>query len=207
MSGQELFVLGAGGHAKVVVAALRAGGRVPTGVLDEDPELLGSTVLGIPVTGRFDLLDHMEGVQAVIAIGSNRIRREIAKRYEHITWVVVVHPSAVVHDTVRLGAGTVICAGAVLQPDAVVGEHVILNTGATVDHDCVLGDYVHVAPGVHLAGNVRLDEGTFLGVGASVVPGRRIGAWTTVGAGGVVLYDLPADVTAIGVPARVYTKT
>ena len=78
----------------------------------------------------------------------------------------------------------------------------ILNTGATVDHDCVIGDAVHIAPGSHLAGNVTLEEGVFLGIGTVVIPGRRIGAWTRVGAGAAVVHDLAANVTAIGVPAR-----
>ena len=78
----------------------------------------------------------------------------------------------------------------------------IVNTGASIDHDGVLGTAVHVAPGARLAGNVTLEDGVFVGIGAVIVPGRTIGAWTRVGAGAAVVHDLPANVTAIGVPAR-----
>src|SRR5262249_58040314 len=111
-------------------------------------------------------------------------------------------PTAWVHPSVTIGAGTVIFAGAVIQPDATIGAHVIVNTRASIDHDCVLGDFVHVAPGVGLAGNVTLEEGAFLGIGAAAVPGSRVGAWATVGAGGVVIQPIAAGVTAVGVPAR-----
>ncbi len=102
----------------------------------------------------------------------------------------------------KLGRGTVVFAGAVVQPDAVIGDHVIVNTGATVDHDCVVGDYAHLAPGVHLAGSVHVGEGAFLGIGSVVSPGVRIGRWTTLGAGAVAIRDLADGAVAVGVPAR-----
>jgi acetyltransferase-like isoleucine patch superfamily enzyme len=77
-----------------------------------------------------------------------------------------------------------------------------VNTAASLDHDCVLGAFAHVAPGTHLAGSVVVGDGAFLGVGVSVIPGRRIGAWATVGAGAAVIHDVADRVTVVGVPAR-----
>ena len=198
----SLHVIGAGGHAKVVIATAQAAGVTVTAVYDDDDKLWGKTVLGVRVVGATDLLerDQIDG-EAVIAVGCNSARKNLAERLS-CRWAVVVHPSALVHETVRLGAGTVVFAGTVIQPDARLGAHVIANTAASIDHDCQLGDFVHVAPGAHLAGNVTLGDGAFLGIGSAVIPGRTVGAWTTVGAGGVVVSDLPAHSTAIGVPAR-----
>lgn len=196
-----VLVVGAGGHAKVVIATLRAAGVSVAGVLDDRPEMWGQSVLGCEVLGGSTLLDGPD-VQAVLAIGSNAVRRNLAGRYPRVRWVSAVHPAAVVEASVTVGAGTVVFAGAVVQPDTVLGQHVIVNTGATVDHDCMLGDFVHVAPGSHLAGSVRLNDGVFVGTGAALVPGVRVGAWATVGAGSVVLGDLPAGTIAYGVPAR-----
>jgi acetyltransferase-like isoleucine patch superfamily enzyme len=72
-----------------------------------------------------------------------------------------------------------------------------------VDHDCDIGEFVHIAPGTHLAGNVRVETGAFVGTGVSVIPGMRIGRWSVIGAGGVVICDVPEEVTVVGVPARV----
>lgn len=194
-------MVGAGGHAKVVIATLRAAGLRVQGVLDDQPHTWGQEVLGCPVLGGLDQLERP--CRAVIAIGANRVRQRVSARFAGVEWVSAVHPAATVHDSAVLGAGTVVFAGAVVQPSARLGRHVIVNTGASVDHDCVLGDFVHVAPGSRLAGQVQVGEGTLLGVGSAVAPGLSLGAWSTVGAGGVVVRPLPGGVVATGVPARV----
>lgn len=195
-------VIGAGGHAKVVVSLLRAAGYSVVAIYDDSPSQHGREVFGVPVLGPVDKLEDSPVTHAVIAIGDCRVREQISRRFRQITWVTAIHPSAYVDPTARLGEGTVVFAGAVVQPDAVIGSHVIINTGATVDHDCRVEDFVHLAPGVHLAGGVRVARGAFLGAGAVVAPYRTIGRGTLVGAGGVVIGDLPDGVTAVGVPAK-----
>jgi len=202
MQADRFVVCGAGGHAKVVVATIEAAGGQVVRVLDDDPAVHGRRVLGHLVEGPIteDLVPT--GSLVVLAIGSARGRMVVASRLR-AAFGAVIHPGAAVHASVLIGPGSVVFAGAVIQPEARVGQHVIVNTGASVDHDCVLGDFVHVAPGVHLAGDVRLEIGAFMGIGSCALPGSRIGAWATVGAGGVVLGEIPPGVTAIGVPARV----
>jgi sugar O-acyltransferase (sialic acid O-acetyltransferase NeuD family) len=141
------------------------------------------------------------GRKAFLAIGDNRARQSL-DRVLAATWPVVIHPSAWVDPTARLAPGVLVCAGAVIQAGAVVGRHAIVNTGASVDHDCVLEAYVHVAPGTHLAGRVKAGEGALLGVGSAFLPGVSVGSWATIGVGAAVVGDVPAGVTALGVPAR-----
>ncbi len=203
---RSVAVIGAGGHAKVVIATLRAAGFTVQAVFDDNPSRTGFEVLGVPVLGPIDSLVNAGFSVAVIAIGDNAVRQRIAQRLTHMQWLTAVHPNAWVHPSVRLGAGTVVFAGAVIQPEAVVGEHVIINTGATVDHECTVHDFAHIAPGAHLAGRVTVEEGAFVGMGSSVIQTVRIGAWTTLGAGAVVTQDIPAHVTAVGVPARVVKR-
>jgi sugar O-acyltransferase (sialic acid O-acetyltransferase NeuD family) len=196
-----LCVLGAGGHAKVVIATARAAGFEQIHVHDDNPACFGGELLGAPIVGSIaDVLARPDAL-AVFAIGNNATRHLLATT-ARCRFQALVHPTAHVEPSVSLGAGSVVFAGAVIQPDTRIGTHVIVNTAATIDHDCVLGDAVHVAPGTHLAGNVTLEAGVFLGIGTVVIPGRRIGAWTRVGAGAAVVCDLPANVTAVGVPAR-----
>ncbi len=206
---QELLIYGTGGHAKVVCdCAIRAGFRV-VGFLDDDAAKHGTHLWEFPVLGGFERLrkGFSSEVRLVLAIGDNEARRRVAERLPPlgVEFAVVVHPSARLGRGVELGEGTVVFAGAVLNADAALGRHVIVNTGATIDHDCVIGDFAHLAPGSHLAGGVHVGPGALVGIGACAVPNVKIGAHTIVGAGAVVVNDLPERVTAVGVPARVIT--
>ncbi len=191
-------LVGAGGHAKVIVGMLGALGVRVLGCFDDDPTKYGAAVLNAAIRPMSELPRR---TLAILAIGSNRARQRLSSTLD-CTWISLVHPSAFVDPSVTIGPGSVIFAGAVVQPDVRIGAHVIVNTSASIDHDCVIEDFVHLAPGTHLAGNVTIEQGAFLGVGAVAIPGRRVGAWTTVGAGGAVVRDLPSEVVAVGVPAR-----
>ncbi len=203
MMEHSIRILGAGGHAKVLIATLLANGHGVEAVFDDDPSLHGTSILGVPVVGRIADLPADFNCPAAIGIGNNDTRRRIAVRFPQADWVCCVHPRAFVDPDAVIGRGSVVCAGAVVQPGTVIGQHVIVNTGATVDHDCRLDDFVHLGPGAHLAGHVHLDEGVFIGIGGSIIPCVRVGCWSTVGAGAAVVRDLPGRVTAVGVPARV----
>ncbi len=197
-----VVVLGAGGHAKVVIATLQAAGMSVEAILDDEPAKWGRHISGIRITGPIASADGAPCRAAVIAIGDNSLRRRIAGGIR-LPWISVVHPAATVHPSVRIGPGTVVCAGAVIQPDTVIGEHVIVNTSAAVDHDCRIGDFTHVAPGATLAGNVHVGSRVLVGMRSAVLPQVRIADDAVIGAGAVVVDDVPAGSVAVGVPARV----
>lgn len=201
----SIFVIGGGGHAKVVIATLQAAGKDVAGIVDDKPSTKGQYLLGVPVIGTREEVGARIG-RAVIAVGANSIRRQIAESLPGVEWVTAVHPSAVVHESVTIGAGSVVFAGAVIQPDTRIGDHVIVNTGASVDHDCTVGDFIHIAPGCRLAGNITVGDGAFLGIGSSAIPGVRVGAEAMVGAGAVAIGDVEAGATVVGVPARVVRR-
>ncbi len=203
----EIHVLGAGGHAKVVVSTLLAAGYEVRGILDDDPRVVGGEILGVEISGPISRVSEFKAPRAVIAIGDNRARKKVAQNFPGVEWMTVVHPTAYVHPTVRLGPGTVLFAGSIIQPQAVVGAHCIINTASSIDHDCVLADFVHIAPGVCLAGSVHLAEGAFMGIGSVVIPGVKVGPWSVVAAGAVVVNDLGPNVVAMGTPARVSRVT
>lgn len=195
----RVAIYGAGGHGKVTWDVLVAAGFEPVGFVDQNA---GGTLLGLPVAARPEELPAFEG--AIVAIGNNRVRREIFERLKAAGHAMVsaVHPSAVLSPRVALGEGVLVVAGVIVNIDARIGNNVILNTGATVDHDCLVGDHVHIAPGTHLAGNVRVGEGAFLGLGTRAVPGVTVGEWAVCGAGSVLVRDVEASTTVVGVPAR-----
>jgi sugar O-acyltransferase (sialic acid O-acetyltransferase NeuD family) len=200
------YVLGAGGHAKVVVSALLEAKTKIAGIYDDDPTKRGTEVLRVPVLGAIRELHGAKAGPWVIGVGDNVTRRQIAGRFSKAEWLTVVHPRACVHESASLGPGTVVFAGAVIQPGARIGRHCIINTRATLDHDCVVGDFCHIAPGCNLGGAVTLAEGVFMGIASVAIQNISVGAWTIVGAGAAVVTDLPDRVVAVGVPARVRRK-
>ncbi|HET7766004.1 MAG TPA: acetyltransferase [Burkholderiales bacterium] len=202
-----LVVVGASGHAKVVVDIVEKEGRYRIShLLDDNPALHGKSFFGYRIAGATpDILASAgEKRLALVAIGDNSTRLRIAGwlRSNGFELARAVHPQSQIGRGAAIGAGTVIMAGAVVNADAAIGDNVIVNTGATVDHDCVVGDGVHLAPGTHLCGGVRVGAGAFLGAGTVAIPGIRVGANAIVGAGSTLLEDVPESAKAAGSPAR-----
>jgi len=205
----DLVLVGAGGHAKVVLELVRAAGRFNV-IGYVDGRGAGST-LGVPILGGDDCLPDLlrGGIRhAFVAIGDNRVRRTVTERVLDLGFTIpaVVSPVAVVSPSAAVGPGAAVMAGVTVNAEAVVAEGAVVNTNASIDHDCVVGRFAHCGPGTHLAGNVVVEEGAFLGVGVCAIPRTRIGAWSIVGAGAVVIDDIPAGVTAVGVPARIIAR-
>jgi sugar O-acyltransferase (sialic acid O-acetyltransferase NeuD family) len=205
----RILIIGAGGHAQVVVDALLRRRELdatvqPVGLLDDDPTLTGSELQGLPVLGSIQELHRIEHDVVVLAVGDNRVRAELFRNLARagVPFASAVHPAAIVAPSARLGQGVVLCAGVVVNPVAEVGDNVILNTGCTVDHHCVIGPHAHLAPGSHLGGEVRVGEGALVGIGASVLRSVTIGDWAVVGVGAAVVHDVPPLSTVVGVPAK-----
>lgn len=204
----EVVIFGAGGHGRVVLDILaQAQTYTPIGFLDNNRELHGRRVDGLPVLGGIDDAPRLfdEGRRlAIIAIGDNGVRRDIARSVERIGFRLInaIHPSARLATNVTLGKGLVIAAGALVCAHVQIGDYCILNTGCIVDHESMIGMATHVCPGVRLAGHVVAESGAFVGIGATVVQNVRIGFEAIVGAGAVVVQDVEPMTTVVGVPAR-----
>lgn len=201
-------ILGAGGHGRVVLDILTAGGdyRV-VGFIDSNPMLAGRRIDGVPVLGDAGLLSKLKDdglAGAIVAIGDNGVRRAFVQTLEelNIPLVNAIHPSAQIASTARLGRNVVIAAGCCVCAHAQIGDSVILNTGCIVDHECMIGTAAHVCPGARLAGHVTIESGAFIGIGATIIQNVRIGFESMVGAGAVVLEDVAPMSTVVGVPAR-----
>ena len=205
---EKLVVFGAGGHAKVVIDIIEQQGNYEiAGLLDDDLKHQGSRFFGYPVLGtRADLpaLFSAQLRHAIVTIGDNASRAAVAAHLDQHGWrfASAVHPRASIGRGVKIGPGSVVMAGCVVNTDAHLGGQVIINTGATVDHDCRIEDAVHIAPGCHLCGGVSVGQGSLLGAGTTVTPGVRIGNRVIVGAGSTVIRDVADEARVSGVPAR-----
>lgn len=205
-------VLGAGGHARVLIDCIQTEGHVEVlGVLDPDSSRWGESVLAVPILGGDNLLAQMKhrGVRyfavGVGSVGDSSLRQRLFRigLESGLEPLAVAHPSAFCSTWARVGRGGQLFPGCVVNAGAVLGENVIVNSGAIVEHDCVIGSHAHVATGARLASAVFLGDASFVGVGASVRQGIRIGRRAVVGAGAAVVDDVPDDSVVAGVPAKV----
>lgn len=204
-----IHVIGAGGHAKVVVDALLACGIAPDRirVSDNNPQLAGTLLAGMRVAHPA-LGPGMAGAWFHVAIGNGAVRGALHRELLALGArpLAVCHPRAVRSPFASVGQAVFLAANAVVGPDAVLGDGVIVNHGAVVDHDCEVGAFSHVAPNATLAGAVRVGAQVLVGAGARLLPGVRVGDLAVVGAGAVVIKNIPPAHTAIGVPAVFIVK-
>lgn len=196
----KLVIVGASGHGKVIADIAKLNGYDNIVFLDDDETV--KECAGYPVVGVSCAFSQVER-DVVIAIGNAKIRSRLQAQYEshgfHL--VTLIHPNATVADTAEIGAGSVVMAGAVINPYAKIGRGCIVNTCASVDHDCEVGDYVHVAVGAHLCGTVSIGSHTWIGAGATVSNNISICPECMIGAGAVVVKGIEKAGTYVGVPA------
>jgi sugar O-acyltransferase (sialic acid O-acetyltransferase NeuD family) len=204
----RVLILGAGGHGRVVLdILLQTRAYDVVGFLDNNSEIHGRRVDGIPVRGGIDDLEQIRidldvgGV--IIAIGDNGVRRGLARQVEQtgLELISAVHPSATLAYNATIGRNVVIASGAVVCANCQIGDSVILNTGCIIDHQTMIGEGSHICPGVRIAGRVNVEPGVFIGIGATIVPKVTLGCEAIVGAGAVVLEDVLPMATVVGVPA------
>ena len=210
---RDVVLLGAGGHAKVLLDTLSIAGIRVKGIID--PVLAGTKELwrGITVIGNDDDLLEMNPDSVVLVNGigslpSNMIRKRLYSNLKAagFQFMSVVHPSVLMGTGVTLGEGVQIMAGVVVQADTVIGSNSIINTGALLDHDCKIDGNVHIAPGVVISGGVMIGEGAHIGTGSAIIQNVSIGADAIVGAGTVVVKDVPAHHKILGQAPRPLIK-
>jgi sugar O-acyltransferase (sialic acid O-acetyltransferase NeuD family) len=209
---EKVVIIGTGGFGREVLDVLEAVNQVETryeilGFITEPGfQKPGELINDKPVLGYYDWLEqNKDQVKAICGVGAPATRLRLIRQAEQmgVQFFSVIHPRAILTRWVKLGTGSIITAGCILTNNITIGEHVHLNLDCTVGHDVVIEDCVTVSPGVHISGNVRLEEGSFIGTGANLIEGKTIGRWAVVGAGSVVVKDVPANSTAVGIPAAV----
>ena len=206
-----LVIFGAGGLGREVLLLLQQlNDREPAwelrGFYDDQPPAT-PTIAGLPYLGTAaDLTATAEPLAVAVAVGSPGGRAAVVARLTsaRLSFPVLVHPRVALGpgQRIALGAGCIVQQGCILTCDITLGRFVLLNLGCTVGHDAALGDFCSLMPHANVSGAAQLATGVYLGTNATVIQGVRIGANTIVGAGAVAVRDLPANVTAVGIPAR-----
>ncbi len=208
-SADRMLLIGAGGQARVLWDLADRCGYPIVGVVD-DLHPMGTPWHGTSVLGSIGdlvrIVKETSAVYCLVAIGDNWLRAQVVAQVQdlwpQVNFPSLVHPSAVVASSAVLGKGTVLMAGAVVNPFSRVGDHCIVNTRSSVDHDCTLANYVSIAPGAVLGGKVVVGDYSAIGLGASVIHGISIGEHSVVGAGATVVNPVADFQVVWGVPAR-----
>lgn len=187
-----MYLYGASGHAKVIIDIAEANNIAIEGLFDDNLDL--KTLLGFQIQdpSKIKVNDKL-----LVSIGNNTIRKKVVESLS-VDFISLVHPSAIISQRCKIGAGTVVMQGAILQADVIIGNHVIINTASSIDHECFIDSYAHISPNSTLCGNVSIGEGTWIGAGTTILPGVNIGKWCTIGAGSVVTKDIPDFSLAVG---------
>ena len=196
MSTDGITLYGAGGHCKVVLDILESNGLKANRIVDDSPT--EDEFMGLPLSKA-----GLEYDKAIITIGNCSVRKKIVEKITVKTYLSAIHPSSIICRNVRIGVGTVIAHGAVVQSSAKIGKHCIINTNSSVDHDVVIRDFVHIASGDTICGGCEIEECTWIGAGAVIKQGIHIGKNCMIGAGSVVVKDIPDNVIAFGNPCKV----
>ncbi|MBQ6702967.1 MAG: acetyltransferase [Clostridia bacterium] len=203
LKNKRLVIVGAGGHGRVVADIAKKSGAYCDLVFLDDSEEINEKV---HVSGKVSsFAEYIKDSDFIIAIGNNAVRERLQRMMEGegACFATLVHPNATVGDGVKLGRGSVVMAGAVLNSCAEVGDGVIINTCSSVDHDCRVGDYTHISVGAHVAGTVTIGSKVFVCAGVTVINNVSICDGCIIGAGATVIKNIDSSGTYVGVPANI----
>lgn len=205
---KDIVIIGSGGFGAEVAMLIEDINKEKLtwnlkGFVDDNPNMLGKRIYNYKVIGDIDWLKSQE-MYTVIAIGDGKVRENIYQRIKSTKnkFATLIHPNVLYSDAVKIGEGSIICAGNIITTNISIGKQVIINLSSTIGHDAVLDDYVTILPGAHVSGHVQLEKYVTIGTGTQIIQGLTVGKGTIVGAGATVVKELPENCTAVGSPAK-----
>lgn len=212
---KKIVIIGAGGFGREVLDVIDAINNVKhifemMGFIDDNLSMQRKTINGYPVLGGLDWFKHLTSndiinLEVVCGVGTNETRKKITKKLEKlgIKFATLIHPTVNIGRDVKIGKGVIICGGNNLTCNIKIGNHVLINLDCTIGHDTVIEDYVGMSPSVNISGNSTLREGCRLFTNSLTIPSVTVGKWSIIGAGSVVIKNIPEYSVAVGVPAKI----
>ena len=208
---KDLIIFGASGFGREVAWAVERINKVePTwnllGFMDDNNGIQQSEINGYRVLGKTADVGKYPDAYFVCAVGASRVREKIVSNMKKVNSAIkfgtVVDPSVEMSELVTIGEGTIICAHTIITVNIEIGSHVIINLDCTVGHDAILEDFVTLYPSVNVSGITNIGHAVELGTGMQIIQGKRVGDYSVIGAGAVVVKDIPEKFTAVGSPAK-----
>jgi len=208
---KDLIIFGASGFGREVAWSVERINKLsPTwnlqGFMDDDDSIQGKDINGYRVLGKTCDVGEYPDTSFVVAVGASKVREKIVNNMKNfnpsIKFGTVIDPSAEISDSVSIGEGTIVCAHTIITVNITIGNHVIINLDCTIGHDAILHDFVTLYPSVNVSGITTIGHAVELGTGMQIIQGRSVGDYSIVGAGAVVVKDIPRKCTAVGSPAK-----
>ena len=208
---KDLIIFGASGFGREVAWAVERINKVSStwnllGFMDDADDIQETEINGYKVLGKTDDVGDYPDAYFVVAVGASRIREKIVTNMKAINpsikFGTIIDPSVEISDFVTIGEGTIICAHTIITVNIDIGSHVIINLDCTIGHDAILEDFVTLYPSVNVSGITNIGHAVELGTGMQIIQGKTVGDYSIVGAGAVVVKDIPARCTAVGSPAK-----
>ncbi len=204
---QPIVVIGAGGHAKVVISTLQACGSAILGFTNTSSEI--SSILGVPFIGSDQKIEEYNPKEILLAIGigsikSNNNRKRIFELWKNknYSFAIIIHPSAIIDNNSEISEGAQILMGTTIQTGVKIKENCIINTKSSIDHDSIIHSHSHISPGATICGNVIIGTSCHIGASATIIQNIQIGEQSTIGAGAVVIKHAEKNGILAGVPAK-----
>ncbi|QIW11085.1 acetyltransferase [Francisella sp. LA112445] len=185
----KLLIIGAGGHGKVVYDIAESTKRFDE-ICFLDDAATGAFYKSEIIGSSLDVDKYKEECSFIVAVGSNAVRKKVQSRVVRDKLETIIHPTAIISDSAKIGKGTIIMSGVVVNADAKIGDGVIVNTASVIEHDSSIGDFCHISPNATICGTVNMAQNTWIGAGSTVINNINICADVVVGAGSVVVSDI-----------------
>lgn len=208
---KDMIIFGASGFGREVAWAVERINAVQPvwnilGFMDDADDIQGTEINGYKVLGKTGNIKQFPDAYFVCAVGASKVREKIVNNMKevnpNIKFGTVIDPSVEISNLVTIGEGTIICAHTIITVNISIGNHVIINLDCTIGHDAILQDFVTLYPSVNVSGITNIGHAVELGTGMQIIQGKSIGDYSIVGAGAVVVKDIPAECTAVGSPAK-----
>lgn len=200
---QNIAIIGGGGHSKVVVDIINTQRHINYNIIGYFDDNERSNLYNMPYLGKINKIKNCESkIYYVIAIGNIGIRRQIYKQYNKLRYISLIHPKSIVSQSAIIEEGTVICAGAIVQPKVKIGRCCIINTNSNIDHESIICDFVNINPSATLCGNVLIGKNTIVGANATIIEKIKIGECNIIGAGSVIIRNTNDHSKLVGVPGK-----
>ena len=209
MKREPLLVIGAGGHAKVLIDILLGKKENIIGIFDKNDKFIGEDILGIPIIGTDnDITNYSPGrirlVNGIGSVKSTSLRKSIYNQFKKKGYIFhsVIHPSAILSEHVLFSEGCQVCAGVIISAGTKIGSNTIINTQAVIEHDCIINEHIHIAPGCVISGGVHIGSGTHVGAGSTIIQNVQVGENVLIAAGAVVVNNIQSSQQVYGIPAK-----